>query len=868
MSERRSVQADEERLSHRNSAAGGSRQSSKTPQSDSHGGRSTRRRHSPSPSDRSNRPDQSIQSYSVRELAAESEPSIRSDYSGDYEGRRGRHKYGEDDRRRHHQPPSSSRYSHSDDQYSSGYESGQSASGSDSYSRSYTSRSSPTATHTSASYEPSERREPRFQGDVSAWGRKRMDPPRPECCGAAASESEYTLSSGLSPRGSEGDARAAFDPDEAKRALAYNAGLYGRANTMRREGTAPKTMGIADDLPNRFALEHLNALAGMASKVQAAIEHNRKVFAKRVRMEDKAVMKKAFDAWRAARYGSLAKQQLLRRAIARLQRGTLSRAFQAWKDKFHLVDKFLAMRRKVTATINRGRMKRAFLEWRHLCEDRWWKNQLAARDAQIHAMERKIEGFEKRPIVVIRRRKLYALMEAWFNASIERRRKRLRRLKAVMHWRNMSYIKAWNSWRAFVEVRVRRRNLLRKAAARMRNIGLVSAWNKWSEAVLAAREEAAKMNRALRHWTNATAARAWNQWWSWVLYRREYKIIINRWKNPMKARALRGWIAMVDWRKRMRVILQRAAIRLTKKQLVLAWEAWWRAIEERKMEETLTTKEQLIVSVKELREENERLRRDNERFVRLIDSGEWGRGRVAELVSAGEILKGERDALLKLIQSLRREYEAVQSAKSAQEEEMRALKERMLLGGAARNRMLVKGGSSFNALVRAMKQDLVEGGPGGQAAARDPNLLYQVDKLSLDQVTVFPDGELNVQAVASAPGAAAFARPISAGRGLRHPPASPGPVQPMRVPQGFGALGMGAGAGAGPSGASPGRGPPLAVGATGPGSGRPVSREEVVARLQSLSKEELDSFEAALRAQKAAAAGAGRPPGVASSSYR
>ncbi len=51
-----------------------------------------------------------------------------------------------------------------------------------------------------------------------------------------------------------------------------------------------------------------------------------------------------------------------------------------------------------------------------------------------------------------------------------------------------------------------------------------------------------------------------------------------------------------------------------------------------------------------LQEENERLRRDNERFVRLIDSGEWGRGRVAELVSAGEVLKGERDALLKLIQ--------------------------------------------------------------------------------------------------------------------------------------------------------------------------------------------------------------------------
>lgn len=43
-------------------------------------------------------------------------------------------------------------------------------------------------------------------------------------------------------------------------------------------------------------------------------------------------------------------------------------------------------------------------------------------------------------------------------------------------------------------------------------------------------------------------------------------------------------------------------------------------------------------------------------------------------------MKGERDALLKLIQSLRREYEAVQSAKSGQESELRQLKDRMMLG--------------------------------------------------------------------------------------------------------------------------------------------------------------------------------------------
>jgi hypothetical protein len=91
-----------------------------------------------------------------------------------------------------------------------------------------------------------------------------------------------------------------------------------------------------------------------------------------------------------------------------------------------------------------------------------------------------------------------------------------------------------------------------------------------------------------------------------------------------------------------------------------------------------------------LRQENERMRRDNERFVRIIDSGDWGRGRVAELVQAGQILKQERDQLRQLMAHLRSDYEAVERAKVAQQEELVALKERMKKKGAANNRMLVK----------------------------------------------------------------------------------------------------------------------------------------------------------------------------------
>ena len=46
--------------------------------------------------------------------------------------------------------------------------------------------------------------------------------------------------------------------------------------------------------------------------------------------------------------------------------------------------------------------------------------------------------------------------------------------------------------------------------------------------------------------------------------------------------------------------------------------------------------EEVAGQVGSMKAENDRLRRDNERFVRLIDSGEWGRGRVAELTQAGK----------------------------------------------------------------------------------------------------------------------------------------------------------------------------------------------------------------------------------------
>lgn len=109
-------------------------------------------------------------------------------------------------------------------------------------------------------------------------------------------------------------------------------------------------------------------------------------------------------------------------------------------------------------------------------------------------------------------------------------------------------------------------------------------------------------------------------------------------------------------------------------------------------------------------------------------------------------MRSERDAVMELIEKLGREHESIKLEKAAQEEEFRRMKSKILSGGstspAARNRMLVKGASSYNSLVRALKQDLID----RKAAVRDPTIMVEIDKLAMDKVHVFPDGELKIEA--------------------------------------------------------------------------------------------------------------------------
>lgn len=64
-----------------------------------------------------------------------------------------------------------------------------------------------------------------------------------------------------------------------------------------------------------------------------------------------------------------------------------------------------------------------------------------------------------------------------------------------------------------------------------------------------------------------------------------------------QGKAFRGWRGKVEWAKRMKIVLDRTARRLKNRALFSAWAGWVEFIETRRIEDALTTKEQLAVRV-------------------------------------------------------------------------------------------------------------------------------------------------------------------------------------------------------------------------------------------------------------------------------
>lgn len=565
---------------------------------------------------------------------------------------------------------------------------------------------------------------------------------------------DESISSGRDRRGGE-PWRTKMDGKTEYNTLANEVRNYSMHRPPGPDGRAHRM----EDLPVKLAFEHLSSLAGMSEKVQNAINLSRNLFQRRVDKMEKGVMFKAWRGWLLVQHDFNNKRNILTRAVNKMKRRRLYKAFSKWAELHNKAHRPSHFDKAARAVVLGGCRRRTFGAWREHTKDVRRQFKMAAHTARMR--EEFLERLVEAGLRQVMHKRIRRAWDAFDKFSEVRRAKRNKARQVIGRAMNREQARAFGRWSEYVAQLNKQRGQLKRAVARMSKATMARAFDAWQGQQL-------HKKRCLMKIIKGTQARAFAKWQDNLRLLRKARIVFARWNQRTRYAAFNGWWLNVEEKRRQTEMCSKICKRILNRAVRNAWAQWMYCVEQ----SFGCTLEQ----VKALRDQNARLRRDNERFVRLVDSGEWGRGRVEELSEAGRLLRDERKQLEDLIRSIKDEKDGFVKDAELQAREARALKDRLVSGNfVQRNKLNVRGGSAFNSMQRVLKQDLIDSG----AAARQRHMLggavHNVDRLAMDKVSVFADGEIQMQAVKRAP-------PPFARGGARRPAPPPLRAAPPPVP--------------------------------------------------------------------------------------
>ncbi|KAG0623424.1 hypothetical protein M758_3G173700 [Ceratodon purpureus] len=453
-----------------------------------------------------------------------------------------------------------------------------------------------------------------------------------------------------------------------------------------------------NEMPMRMAYEQLDELAANAERVKFAIERNRSLLTLQVKKANERVLRVAFMVWSLETEYHKQKKLQLRRALSWSIRGLMSRAFKGWRV--------------------------------------------------LSKLGTKMKRFEASAIKILQRRKLGLTWKAWGDMVTEVRR-------------TNENIKKEKRLRKSIDKQFKE-DLAKKAIYVMRRFHLRRYFRFFQES--RARVRITLLRRCMKGWWTSLSKNAhmrrsvqddhllrsvFYKWTTWVKGRKDLR---ERWQGyhrklgrNLRNRTFMAFVDVVWERKRVRRLVERQLQKSNRRLLNRCFQGWISFMQmgaQKKMQNV-----QRFASKAE--KKIEKLRLENERLSTIIDTGEWSKERVSDLVGAQQVLSAERVALTKLIGRLQRQHQLAVDQHGQQEHEIRHLKDQLMSENNyfQRNKLLVKGASRFNTLMRVMKNDMLKKGNTAAATAANPEIVYQVGNMAMDQVSVFPDGELHIKAV-------------------------------------------------------------------------------------------------------------------------
>lgn len=407
-------------------------------------------------------------------------------------------------------------------------------------------------------------------------------------------------------------------------------------------------------------------------------------------------------------------------------------------------------------------LKNCFKSWQTMLQKRWWKFQLEVKDEQLRNLSRQFLHLENRPVMYLSRRRKRYLFEVWKTWTCAKLAQKRKIAKAIQASNLCIFRSTWKRWLKCTYNGKSKRNTLEHGKMVITKKRLSKMIKHWRAAVAAWKAKKAAQSHAVNKADLECVCYAFQAWYKacYTSYLgkevdinmpyKKSKTVFQRWKSHCQIHRLKNTV-INDFRSNKVAKLY--------EQLFFVW----RAVAEARIHK------RLYEDVEKLRSENEQLLAENERLARVIDSGEFERERLAHLEAAEEALHREHDVLRDLVARAggRRSTTTIQSG--GRRSSTAALHQDSLRRSTSlapldtsqqtpmqRNKMLVKGGSSFNALVRALKQDLLASG----AMERDPTVALEIDRLASKpaSVSMQPDGQISINASNPSKANVAFGR--------------------------------------------------------------------------------------------------------------
>ncbi|XP_073386590.1 uncharacterized protein [Physcomitrium patens] len=465
-----------------------------------------------------------------------------------------------------------------------------------------------------------------------------------------------------------------------------------------------------NEMPMRLAYEQLDELAANAERVKSAIERNRSLLTLQVRKANERILRVAFMAWSLETEYYKQKKRRLKKAFLWSIRRVSSRAFKCWGSCAKVGKKMRRFESSAHKLLQRRKLCLTWKAWRVLI-------------AEIH---RKDEEYKK---------------EKRLRKSLDKQSKEDKAKRAFSMMRRSNLCRYFRFLQEGVEARLQSRKFLRQTLIFLLKKSAFRAFAALREATrkrvhdrifIKAKQRIFTLRRCFDYWwksleknfyllrpfeDNRILRTMFHQWRIRVKYneylRKRDQAFRKKLNRKMVRRCFMAYLDVVKARKCVRGVIARQLRKSNRKLLNRCFQSWIAFMQmgaQKKMQYV-----QRFASAAE--RENEKLRSDNERLSTIIDTGEWKKDRVSDLNAAQQVLSAERVALTKLIGKLQRQHQLALDQQGEQEREIKNLKDQLT------SEMMTRGVSAT------------------------PEVIYEVNKMAMDQVAVFPDGELHVRAM-------------------------------------------------------------------------------------------------------------------------